>query len=207
MRDPFVAVTTTLYAALYTDSVLLESAHEFRGRETIIAAGLAFAVSWFTSALALWADLAMPGQKGLWIAIAALVIASVAQWLAVQPALPADTIVPTTFQSQTGRAAHLKNTIYFLFFFAIPFWALPAHCIARQVGGAHLELPYCLEPKWLMLLLLIYVGASIPMGHVLLTNLKASRFLNRYLLLFFARAIVFFLLCIICLIWYSSFLQ
>ena len=204
VRDPFIAVTTTLYAVMYADSVLLECAHEFRDRTTIVAAVLAFAVSWLTSSLALWADLATPGQQGLWVAITVLVIAAVAQWLLVQPALPSDTIVPTTFQSQTGRAAHLKNTIYFLFFFAIPFWALPVHCAARRAGGIHVESAYCLEPKWLMLLLVVYVGASVPMGHVLLTNLKTSAFFNRYLLLFFARAIVFFLLCIICLIWYSS---
>jgi transcriptional regulator with XRE-family HTH domain len=208
IRDPFLILTPILYAALYADSVLLESAHEFRGLETITAASLAFAVIWSSSLTALWIVISMAGPAGLWLAIAIFVFSALLQWVLVQPALPSYTVVPATFQCHTGRAAHLKNTGYFLLL-VFSFWILPVHCLTKHghalaLDGAKSVVPLCPDPKWLWFLLVAFIAAAIPMGHFLLANVKAGPHFNRYVTLFYGRAILYFLLCIICLIWYSS---
>jgi hypothetical protein len=77
----------------------------------------------------------------------------------------------------------------------------------RRIGlsGGVLQKGGVLAPRpiWLWGLLVVVMGVSVPMGAHLLENLKPGPDLNRYLGLFYGRAILCFVLCIVCLIWYS----
>ena len=207
LGDVFLIVSAIMYAALYPISILLESAHDFKGDETVAAALLSFAIIWLSSAAALWAETSILRAAGLWIGIAIFVTSAILQWVLVRPALPALATVPTSFQSMTGRAAHLKNTGYYLIF-VFSFWVLPVRCVAIQTAIRHKLITnghgiLCPPPLWLWMLLGLYLVLFLPMGHTLLGSMRAGPHFDRYLTLILSRAIVGLLLSVICLIWYS----
>jgi transcriptional regulator with XRE-family HTH domain len=201
VRNVFLIATAFLYAALYAVSVFLESAYEFKGAVTVLAALVSFSAVWATSLSALWIETSIRKAPGLWIAIAIFMLAAAGQWFLSRSALSASANVPTRFQSLTGRTAHLKNTGYYLIF-VFSFWAIPVHCIASN-GGLHSSV-FCPPPAALWILLLLYFAASLPMGHTLLSRLRADATLDLYVTLFFARAILWLFLSVVCLLWYSS---
>jgi len=201
-RDSFVTIFAILYSVLYAVSVLLESAHEFRGGVTITAASLAGFLIWLSALAALWIDATVHSERGIWIAGAIFTGSGLLQWMLVRPALSAYTIVPGEFQMHTARTAHLKNTGYFLLL-AFSFLLLPLHCVANRRAGVP-TLGLCPRPEWLLGLLLIYAVAAMIMGHVLLSNVRDSERHDFYVTLFYTRAFLYFLLSLACVLWYWS---
>jgi transcriptional regulator with XRE-family HTH domain len=202
-RSGFDWLCSLLYSGLYAVSVVLEAAHEYRGGETLEAAGAAAALVLPTSLGALSLDsrgLATTQSEGLLYALFLFVLAAVLQWIAVRPALPSVTIVKTAFQAQTAQAAHLKNTIYFLLLVFV-FWLPPRHCV--EAIRQHATSGLCPKPLWLWIALGAVMAATVPMGSRLLENLKPTPRHNLYINLFWARALLFFLLSATLVIWYS----
>ena len=206
-QDWFGMVACALYAGLYPISVFLETAYEFRGRETISAAVLSGSVILAGSLGALWMDRVRTAgghMDGLAFAVLIVVSSAIAQWILVRPALPCYAVVRATFQTHTAQAAHLKNTLYFLFA-AMAFWLLPRHSI-EIMKHAHVvtDTTFCPKPLWLWGLLAVVVGVSIPMGSRLLDSLEPSPRHNAFVNLFYARALLYFLFSAVCLAWYAS---
>ncbi len=196
-------ICSLMYASLFAVSVLLEAAHEWHGRETQEAAGAAAAFVLPMSLAALRIDTrGVAGQhaESLIYALFLLVIAAALQWILVRPALPDYTIVETRFQSQTAQAAHLKNTGYFLVL-AFLFWIPPHHC--SEAGNHHLRPGYCPPPLALWIVLVCLIAGTVPMGSHLLDNLQPTSNHNLYITLFWIRALLFFSLSAMILLWYS----
>jgi len=209
IQNWFVAVCCLLYASLYVVSVLLESAYGSSPKQNRGAALAAGSTILVTSLAANWTDrhfVAAGRLEGLWLALFLFVAGAVFQWLWVRPALADFTVVPTRFRSHTAQAAHLKNSVYFLFI-VVAFWLPPRHCVeALSVHGADGRGAgtFCPQPWWLWIAFVLMLLISIPMGSRLLDNLRPAPGHNRFIILFYTRALVCFLLSAICLIWYSS---
>ena len=155
----------------------------------------------------------------LLFSLAIFLVAGIAQFLVVRPALSEAAIVPATFQTQPARAAHLKNTGYFLLIVVL-FWLAPFHCVStlsRELRAGHgdwvgqvLEHDLmlgrgvlALSVRWLLGLLLAMLLISLYMGHVLLDSLQPNARLNSFTPLFYLRAFLYFLLCLVCIGWYA----
>jgi hypothetical protein len=192
-----------IYSGLFTVSVMLEAAHELRGRETIEAAAAAAILVLPFSLTALRLDsrgVVAHQHEGLFYALSLIVVAAALQWLAVRPALPSYTIVQTRFQAQTAQAAHLKNTGYFLVL-ALFFWLPPHHC--GEALRLHIEAGFCPSPLALWIALGLLMAGAVPMGSHLLDNLQPGPRHNLYVTLFWTRALLFFLLSALSLLRYS----
>lgn len=206
----FVWLCCILYSGLYAVSVLLEAAHEFRGRETVWMACVAGSLILPTSLGAMWLDsrfISMDRPEGLWIALFTFVLAAILQWVLVRPALPAYPIVPTKFQAHTAQSAHLKNSIYNLLIVFV-FWVPTRHCLEtlrQQASTGHRPVThFCPKPVWLWVVLVLMVGAFVPARSYLLDQMKPSPRHNLYVNLFYIRALLFLLLSVLCLLWYSN---
>jgi transcriptional regulator with XRE-family HTH domain len=196
-------VCALMFSSLFGVSVLLEAAHEFRGRETIEAASSASAIVLPMSLGALRLDsrgITAHQSETLLYALLLIVAGAATQWLLVRPALPSYTIVQSRFQSQTAQAAHLKNTGYFLLL-AFLFWLPSHHC--GEALRLHSEPGFCPPPLALWIVFALLVAAAVPMGAHLLDNLQPAPNQNVYFILFWLRAFLFFLLSAMILLWYS----
>jgi hypothetical protein len=60
-----------------------------------------------------------------------------------------------------------------------------------------------LRVRWLLGLLLLTFVVSLYMGYRILDNLRPHPRLNSYSILFYLRAFLYFLLCLICIGWYA----
>ena len=217
----FVLVTSVLYAGLFAVSLFLETAYEDHPQRTAFIAVSTFCFIFLTSVGTLAIDsqiVRAGGSSGLWISLAVFFLAAIAQWVATRLALPAHEIVLATFRVHTAQAAHFKNTAYFLSIVLL-FWLPPTHCVLtldHQVAGGHADLArramdtslfaggaICPRPGWLWLVLAVILVGSFPMGARLLENLTSDRHLNRFQNLFYTRALLYFSLSIVCLLWYS----
>jgi len=208
-QDWFAWLCCAVYAGLFVVSVLLEAAPEYRKGETSRAAALSGSVILATSlgGTLLNSRKQFLNSSGLWAALAVFLFAAATQWLLVRPALPSYAVVRTRFQPHTAQAAHLKNTLYFLFI-VVAFWIPPSHCVV--VSGGHYTVnglasngAFCVPPLWLWGIFVLVLVLSIPMGSRLLENLRPGPRHNVYTNLFYTRAALYFLLAAICLISYS----
>jgi hypothetical protein len=172
-------------------------------------------------ALAIDARLARTGvPAALPLSLAVFLLAAAAQWAIARSALSESAVVPTSFQAHTAQAAHLKNTIYFLVIVVL-FWLPPFHCVAvlrREIQSGHAAsvreilthhvllgrdfASFSVEWLWSGLLFLLLL--VIPMAARLLENLKSGPRLNTFTALFYLRGVLYFLLILICLFWYSA---
>jgi transcriptional regulator with XRE-family HTH domain len=219
----FVIVTAAFYAGLYSVSILLETAYHRRTVQIQRLSVLTFCFIVVCSVAAFATDslfIAAKQANGLWVAIAVILLAGGAQWMFARRFLSPEAIVPATFQPHTGQSAHLKNTIYFSII-VVTFWLPPWHSVAilerhlnssRAVpsirtgpAGAILFIDGipCPNPNWLWGLFVVLVLVAIAMRSQLIDNLKPHPFGNRYLILFYARALLYFSLSALCVFWYS----
>jgi len=219
----FPLVSSMMYAALYVASLFLESAYEFDPARVLPAAIFAFCFMLSTSVAALAVDarcVALGKHYAMWLALTVFVLAGVLQWLLVRPALPAYTIVKTSYPSHTAQSAHLKNTEYFLFIVLL-FWLPPFHCISVLRREAHLgnsglvrELLghwflvgkgiLCLNVEGLWVIFFVIIVAAMLMRGRLLDSLEPHPMKNFYTTLFYARALIYFTMCIVCISWYAD---
>lgn len=216
----FLLTTSVLYAALYGVSILLETAFGTDGARAWRGATFAFCFVLLTSVAALAVDAACveTGRpQGLWLALAIFFLSAALQWIALRRVLPAESIVPLTFQAHTAQAAHLKNTVYYLAA-VILFWLPPMNSILtldrefrigshpfvlRMAGGGLSVGLWYLKMAGLWIAFVVILGISIPMRTRLLDNLPPHPCRNRYSNLFYIRAILYFLLDFVCVSWYS----
>ena len=219
----FVVVTSGLYASLYAVSILLETSYRPTRLRIYWAAMFIFGFVFMSSTLALAFDAYAIGRQStssLWWTLLTFFGSGAVQWFWLRSVLPVESIVPAKFQTMTAQAAHLKNTAYFLLAVVL-FWVVPFHSIASLGHLAHTQETQTvrqilassepligqsfvfIKPLWLFILTLVLIGFSIPMGAHLLDGLEAKQGHNRYLALFYGRAILYFVLCFLCLLWYS----
>lgn len=219
----FVLATSTLYASLYPVSIVLETVYGAPSDRVLRFAALDFSAMLLASVLALWIDdhYAQAGNpKGFWIALLIFFVSATVQWVLVCKVLPAESSVTTTFQSLTAQSAHFKNTLYFLSCPAL-FWLPAVHSalslnnsldqkriaeVDRMLhrGSSFAGGIWQPQPTLLWILLVVVIGLTIPMGARLLDNLLPHPKRNSYLNLFYARALLYFTLCVVCLTWYSA---
>lgn len=216
----FIDSSVLLYSSLYVVSVLLETAYLDDKTRVAKYAAAVFCFIATTSAFAVYVDfLATRSRKQFGLAVSAsiLIACAVGQWFIARPCLPARVLVGT----HTSQAAHLKNTLYFLFF-ALCFWAPPFHCVVALRYAADIvnpaALPGIISNWWiaahgvicpgvysLVCLFVALIPLSIAMRSPILDRLKGNNdHQNLYMLLFYFRAILFFAACILCLAWFSS---
>jgi hypothetical protein len=223
----FPALSSAVYAGLYAVSILLETAYENRDPKLIRAVVLTYSFMFLTSIAAVAVDVQFGSSAetgGFLFSLLVFFSAGTLQWLAVRPLLPDRTIVLATFSAHTAQAAHLKNTGYFLLLVMF-FWLPPIHCIGfleRRLILGHEQLVRQLldgtvfifargisypKPGWLLCLLIVFIGVSVPMGARLTENLKEHPQRNQYLNLFYGRAVLYYGLCFLVLAWYSYSLE
>lgn len=219
-----VMVSAIVYACLYGVSVLLES--EFDPSPTpkwlVVSAVFGFILVTSTTALVIDSRLARSGvAAALPLSLAIFIIAAAVQWVIARSALSESAVVPTTrFHAHTAQSAHLKNTITFLLIVVL-FWLPPYQCIVvlrREIQSGHAGWVrvaltrhlllgrdfFCLSVEWLWFGFFFLILLAIPMAVRLLENLKSGPKLNSYMALLYLRAVLYFLLILICLIWYSG---
>jgi transcriptional regulator with XRE-family HTH domain len=204
--------TGVLYAALYAESLFLETAYAPDRAGVVLAATIVFSFMLLTSVIAL-------AIASLLASLAVFVSAAVTQWIAVRPILPEAAIVPTRFQSHTAQSAHLKNTLYFLFI-VVFFWLPPMRCVSalrQQVSLGHDAVvrdllsswlvvtpdAVCLNSKAMWIAFALLIPVVMGLGAHLLENLRGSQRLNRYTTLCYIRAGLYLCLCLLCTLWYS----
>lgn len=220
-----LAVSCSLYAALYAVSVFLELAYEF-DRYGLIAwklAPLTFVWIIFTSGAGIAADrkLTLQGKPlGLAAAVATFLLAAALLFILLSHWLPSFPITQLTLQSYPAQAAYLKDTSYFLIL-AFCFLLVPFHFIAAvereiergqcgQVMGLLSGNKLSTSPKgtiyprfWALASLLVVLAAfSLVMTSRLLDHLKPAPYMNLFTLLVYVRAFLYFGLGIEGLIWY-----
>jgi len=217
----FVVVTSILYAGLYAVSILLESAYQSGALVISRTAVYAFCFILVTSVLAFRLDawiVAVGGETGLEGCLAVFVSAAAGQFVAVRKHLSANAVVEASFQAHTAQSAHLKNTVYFLTA-VLFFWLPTVHTMLviesklrignRDYVAAMLSIggtangAWYPHVSWLWMLFIAVFGATLLMRSQLLDNLKPHPRRNRYLILFYIRALLYFLLSVVCLEWYS----
>jgi len=219
----FPLVSSMMYAALYVLSLFLESAYEFDRARVLPAALFAFCFMLSTSVTALAVDarcVASGKTYAMWLALTIFLATAMLQWLILRSTLPSYTIVKTSYQSHTAQSAHLKNTEYFLFI-VILFWLPPFHCISvlrreAQAGNTGLVREFlghwflvgkgilCPNVGALCGILLVLIVAAMLMRGRLLDNLEPHPMKNLYVTLFYARAFVYFAMCVVCIGWYAD---
>jgi transcriptional regulator with XRE-family HTH domain len=219
----FALLTSFVYAALYAVSLYLESAFEPKPSQTRKAAVRTFGFVAVSSTLALAADRILIDAGHPFALLFSLVIflcAAIMQFFIARSALSEAAIVPATFQTRTAQSAHLKNTGYFLLIVVV-FWLPPFHCVStfareiragqagwvRQVLAQQLMLGrgvFALRVPWLLGLLLAILLISLYMAYCLLDKLQPHPRLNSFTLLFYLRAFLYFVLCLICIGWYAN---
>lgn len=219
---PFVLLTSCLYAALYVVSLYLETAFDPERIATTRTATFTFAFVSVSSTVALATDRALVDSGNylaLPLSLAIFVLAGILQFAIVLRALSESAIVPAKFQSQTAQTAHLKNTSYFLLIVLV-FWLPSFHCVStlsREVRSGHADWVrqmlaqdlmlerglLALSVRWLLGLLLMMFLIALYMGAHLLENLRPHARLNSFTLLFYLRALLYFLLCLLSIGWYA----
>ena len=217
----FVLTTSMLYAGLYVISLFLESAYAQRKSGIRSSATMIFSFMVATSAGALALDGALIKEgsaAALAVSFAVLLVAALAQWLFVRRILSPLAIVEANFQTLTAQAAHLKNTGYFLLI-PVLFWLTPFHAVltlrslsetghstqaqqllTRQIMIGHRIV--ALNVESLAGILAVILLLSLGMGAHLLDNLRDRTSLNSFQALFYARALLYFTLSLVCLGWY-----
>lgn len=217
----FVLLTAGLYSTLYPVSILLETACATKPIRTFRLLAITFGFMFATSVLALLVTAQFTGEgdsTGFWVALSLVLAAGVVQWLVVRPALPSEPVVKTLFPSHTAQAAHLKNTLYFLAA-ATLFWLPAANSVAslnQELRLGHQKLVAQImreeswvgslwhpKPTWLWIELLTVILISLPMGFALIGTLRPQTGRNRFTNLFYTRALLYFTLCFVCVVWYS----
>ena len=211
-----------MYSALYPISLFLETAYEERQPRILAASIFSFSFVLLTSTGALAADFTSINARkdyGLLLSLPIFVAAAGLQWLFVRSALPSSTIVRTRFHAHTAQSAHLKNTLYFLVTFIL-FWLTPIHAVMRLRRYAtlgHQQSVRELLSHWLIIsdgvvcpnvetlgvIFVFLLLLSIPMRSQLLDNLKPGAHTNSYINWFYARAFLYFSLCLLCLVWFA----
>lgn len=140
--------------------------------------------------------------------------------------LPQIPITQATFQTQTAQAAFLKNIGLYFLPLVLAFLVIPFHFVAslkreiarNNVRGVRELLAdtrrarsplgaIYLKPRTLGTLLVVAAVVSLPSTYWLLDHLKASPYMNRFMLLVMCRQILYFSLGAECLIWYSKVLN
>lgn len=219
-----VMFSATLYGSLSGVSILLESAFDPTPgpKWPVVSAVFAFTLVTSVTALVIDSGLARSGvPAALPLALALFIVAAAVQWGIARSALSESVVVPTTrFRAHTAQAAHLKNTVTFLVIVVL-FWLPPFHCIAvlrREIQNGHAASVravlthrlllgrdfFCFSAEWLWYGFLFLILLAIPMAVRLLENLKSGPNLNSYTALLYLRGFLYFLLILICLIWYSA---
>jgi transcriptional regulator with XRE-family HTH domain len=219
---PFALLSSFVYAALYVVSLYLESAFEPEGLPAARTAMLTFAVVSVSSTAALATDRTLVDSGNSFALLCSLgifLLAGILQFAIVRRALREFAIVPATFQTRTAQSAHLKNTSYFLLIVLV-FWLPTFHSVAtlaREARSGHVDWVrhmlmqdlmlgrglLALSVRWLLGLLLIMLLTALYMGARLLDNLRPDARLNSFTLLFYLRALLYFLLCLLCIGWYA----
>jgi len=219
---PFALLIGCLYAALYVVSLFLENAFDPERFPTTRTAVSTFALMFVSSTVALATDRILVDSGNafaLLYSLAIFLLAGMAQFALVRRSLPESAIVPATFQTQTAQSAHVKNTSYFLLLVLL-FWLPPFHWVAtlaRELRSGHADWVrqmlaqdlivgrgvLALSVRWLLGLLLAMVLIAWYMGAHLLDNLRPHVRLNSFTLLFYLRAFLYFLLCLLCIGWYA----
>ena len=218
----FAFLSSCHYAALYVVSLYLESAFNPERILTTRTALHLFAFMAISSIAALAIDRALVdsgNEFALLFSLAILIAAAVSQFAIARRVLPPAALVPATFQTQTAQSAHLKNTGNFLLI-VLFFWLPPFHCVVsltrearlgqgdwvRQVSGHNLMVGrgvLALSVPCLLGLLLVMFLIALYMGAHLLESLRPQVQLNSFALLFYLRALLYFLLCLLCIGWYA----
>jgi transcriptional regulator with XRE-family HTH domain len=219
---PFAALTSCLYAALYVVSLYLESAFDPERLPATRTAALTFGFVAVSSTVALATDRVLVdggNPLALLFSLAVFILAGIVQFAVARRTLPESPIVPASFQTRTAQSAHLKNTSYFLLLVLL-FWLPPFHgvsTLSRELRSGHSDWVrqmlaqdlmlgrglLALSVRWLLGLLLTMFLIAWYMGAHLLDNLRPHARLNSFTLLFYLRAFLYFLLCLICVGWYA----
>jgi transcriptional regulator with XRE-family HTH domain len=218
-----VLFSAILYGCLYVVSILLESTFDPVLDSRWPVASVVFGLVVVTSAAALAIDawFARLGMvAALPVALSLFLVAAACQWVIAKSTLSEAVVVPMRFMAHTAQVAHLKNTVYFLIIVVL-FWLPPFHSIMvlrREIHAGNTAWVKAtladrlllgrdfvsFHPEWLWFACLFLVLLSLPMAVRLLENLKSDPRLNTYTALVYLRGVLYFLLVVTCLIWYSS---
>lgn len=222
-----IAVSSTLYAALYGTAVLLEIAYEFDryGRAALKIAPIVFGSIFITTVTGLLTDrkLTLKNKRnGLVGAVLIFFVAAFIVFGVLTRFLPNSTITLAEFQTYPAQAAYLKDMLYFLVL-ALLFLIFPFHFIAslkREVDCGHCDRVIetiigsktavarvgAVYPRFwaLALLLIAFAVISLVMTAHLLDNLKPGEYRNLFTLLVYVRGALYFGLGIECLAWYRK---
>ncbi len=218
----FALLTSCMYAALFVVSLYLESAFDATRFPSTRTAAFTFALVSLSSVAALAVDRALVDSGNsfaLLFSLGIFLLAGISQFVMVRRALSDSPVVAARFQTRTGQSAHLKNTSYFLLIVVLV-WLPPFHCIStlsREVRLGHADWVrqmlvqdlmlgrglFALSVRCLLGLLFIMFLIALCMGAYLLDNLRPHVRLNSFTLLFYLRAFLYFLLCLVCVGWYA----
>lgn len=227
IRFAHVITVGVLYGAYHVVSLLIEVAYQFDrfGRSALKIAPVVF-VSMALSAmgsLVIDRRLTHRGRvSGLVASVLCLLATAAILFGIMTQFLPAFPVTESVLQTYPAQAAFLKNTTYIVLL-TILFALLPYHFIVSaerklsrvNLGEARtdarprnewLRLPYW--GFWaLAVLLLVFLIMSVVMTARLVDNLKPNPYHNLFVQLVYLRALLFFGLGIVCLIWYFRSLE
>jgi DNA-binding winged helix-turn-helix (wHTH) protein len=222
-----IVAVCAIYAALYSEAVLLEVAYDFNRYSPRVWAMCAIALGWImvTSLVGLAVSRSLSSKHataGLALSLAVFFVGAGLLFTFLVGFLPSFPITHTSFQAYSAQASYLKDTVYFLalaFFFLI----LPFHFVVTTENerkrhqdnslahaGASIGISMltkgAIYPRfWALALLLLLFGViSLVMTAHLLDNLEPGSHTNLFTQLVYLRGILYFGLGIECLVWYRS---
>ncbi len=219
-----------IYAALYSEAVLLEVAYDFNRYSPRVWKMCAIALGWvmITSLVGLAVNQRVSLKQSavrLCISLAVFVVGAGLLFAFLTSFLPTLPITQASFQTYSAQAAYLKDTAYFLVL-AFLFLILPFHFVVtmeheikrpqdRSSAQATAHDAVSMLPRgiiyprfWALALLLLLFGViSLAMTAHLLDNLNAGPHTNLFVQLVYLRGILFFGLGIECLAWYRRILN
>lgn len=225
----YVVIWCCLYTSLYVISVFLEVAYKFDtlGSKVIKGTPLAFIWILFTSITGAGVDWKLTSQGkrngevfAFLIFLAASIILS--GWLSWSDTLPPLPVTESNVSTYPALAAHWKNSAYFIIvataYFILPFHFQAATQRALRTPNSNLELNLLLN-KWvgtaplgaiyikpsILLYMLILALVSAQLGtHYVTSNLKTSPYQQLFILLYYARILLWFVCAFAGLFWYHK---
>jgi len=218
---------SALYALQYAEALVLEVSYRFDsyGKRAIAIAPIVFGFIFATFVLGLlidWRRTSSGRSAGLAASVSITFVSAGILHLAVSSALPSYATMQQSREPWSAQAAYLKNVVLYFLPMATIYILVPFHfvvAVRRDLTANHVEDVLSLltgesrtvaprgavyvRPWWLSVGLCVAAFIAVALTQDLFDHLKPNPFKNLFMQLALGRTLLYFVIGLFCLLWYS----